>query len=89
MDIAAKWRSLGVARRIKPTKLDNICQKNHADPNGCLTHVLFTWLQQSYDSKRFGQPSWIMLCQAVGKPVGGDNPVLARTIAEKHGLTWL
>ena len=84
LDIAAEWESLGIVLRITPAELYTISSKNHSDPKKCLRDVLFAWLQQRYDTKRFGQPSWRMLCQAVQKPVGGNNPALARKIAIKH-----
>ena len=84
LDIAARWKSLGTALRIRPAEMDTISAIHHNDPTECLRDVLFGWLQQRYDTKRFGQPSWRMLCKAVHKRVGGDNPALARKIAEEH-----
>ena len=34
--------------------------------------------------KRFGEPSWQRLVEAVGDPAGGANPAVANQIAEKH-----
>ena len=84
MDVAAKWRSLGLALRLKAADLDTISSKNHTDPTECLNDMLLAWLQQHYDFKRFGPPSWRMLCQAISNPAGGNNPALARKIAEHH-----
>ena len=84
MDVASSWRSLGLALRLKATELDTISIKNHTDPTECLRDMLLAWLQQRYDVKRFGPPSWRMLCQAISKRVGGNNPALARKIADYH-----
>ena len=84
MDVAAKWRSLGLALRLRAAELDTISSKNHTDPTECLRDMLLAWLQQRYDSKRFGPPSWRILCQAISKQAGGNNPALAREIAERH-----
>ena len=84
MYVAAKWRSLGLALRLKAAELDTISSKNHTDPTECLKDMLLTWLQQCYDIDKFGPPSWRMLCQAISKPVGGNNPALGRKIAERH-----
>eukprot|EP00731_Ephydatia_muelleri_P005819 Em0003g67a len=84
MDVASKWRSLGLALRLKAAELDTISSKNHTDPTECLRDMLLAWLQQRYDSKRFGPPSWRILCQAISKQAGGNNPALAREIAEGH-----
>ena len=84
IDVAAKWKSLGVALRLKAADLDTISSKDHTDPTECLSDMLLAWLQQRYDSKRFGQPSWRMLCQAISKPAGGNYPALGRRIAQRH-----
>ena len=84
IDVASKWRSLGLALRLKAAELDTISSKNHTDPTECLKYMLLTWLQQHYDINKFGPPSWRMLCQAISNPAGGNNPALARKIAEHH-----
>ena len=85
LDIAARWKSLGAALRIKHAELETISSTHPNDPTECLRAVLYAWLLQCYDVRQLGEPSWRMLCQAVHKPVGGNNPRLARKIAEKHG----
>ena len=82
--MTAKWKSLGLALRLKPAELDTISSMNHTDPTDCLRDMLLTWLRQCYDFKRFGPPSWRMLCQAISKPAGGKSPALAKKIAEHH-----
>ena len=84
MDVAVRWKPLGAALRLKPSDLDTIQARHHGDPTECLRDMLVAWLQQRYDTKMFGQPSWRLLCQAVYKPVGGNNPLLARRIARNH-----
>ena len=84
LGIAAKWNQLGMALRIKPADLDTISSKHPNDPKECLRDMLLTWLRQRYDTKKFGLPSWKLLCQAVEKSAGGDDPGLARKIAEDH-----
>ena len=86
IDLAAKWRSLGLALsyRLKPAELDTISSKNHINPTDCLKNMLPAWLQQRYDIIKFGLPSWRMLCQAILKSAGGNNPALSRKIAERH-----
>ena len=84
LDVAARWKFLGVALRIRPACLDTISSKNHTDPNGSLRDILHAWLRQTNDTMTYGQPSWRMVCQAIHKRVGGNNPALARRIATKH-----
>ena len=84
ISVAAKWRSLGLALRLKTAELDTISSKNHTNPTDCLNDMLLAWLQQRYDTKTFGPPCWRMLCQAISKQSAGNNPALARVIAEHH-----
>ena len=88
LDMAAKWKSLGAALRIRSAEMDTISAENPNDPIECLRDVLKAWLQLRYDAKRFGQPSWRMLCQAVQKPAGGNNPALAMKIADQKHTSY-
>ena len=81
IDIAAKWKALGLALRLRAAQLDTISSKNHTDPTESLRDMLLAWLQQHYDTTRFGQPSWRLMCQVIHKRAGGNNPGLARKIA--------
>ena len=82
MDVASRWRSLGLALRLKASELETISVKNHTDPTECLRDMLRAWLQQR--SSTIDPPSWRILCQAISKSVGGNNPALAKKIAERH-----
>ena len=84
IDAASKWRSIGLVLRVKVAELDTISSKDHTDPTECLKDMLLAWLQLRYDFTRFGLPSWKLLCQAISKPVGGNNPALAIKIAHTH-----
>ena len=84
MDVAARWKPLGAALGLKASDLDTIQARHQGDPTECLRDMLVAWLQQRYDTTMFGQPSWRLLCHAVYKPVGGNNPFLARRIAGRY-----
>ena len=84
MDMASRWHSLGLALRIKVAVLDTIYSNNPTDSTKCLKDMLLTWLQKSYDFKKYGPPCWKMLCHAVFKTEGGNNPALALKIADCH-----
>ena len=84
LDVAERWKLLGAALRIRLTELDRISATHPNGPTECLRDVLNAWLRQLYDTKKFGQPTWRLLCQAVHKRIGGNNPALARKIAEEH-----
>ena len=49
-----------------------------------LEDVLLLWLNQKYNTQKFGQPTWRLLAEAVYKETGGNNPELAKRIASKH-----
>ena len=42
------------------------------------------WLKRNYNVKRFGEPTWQKLVEAVGHPAGGANMATARDIAKRH-----
>jgi len=46
--------------------------------------VVTEWLMKNYSVKRFGEPTWQQLMEAVGHPAGGANMALAREIARRH-----
>ena len=82
--VAANWRSIGVALRLKHKTLDSIQVGNSGDPTLCLTAMVREWLSRNYNVKRFGEPTWQRLVEAVGHPAGGANMALAREIARRH-----
>ena len=82
--VSAKWRSIGIALRLKPNTLDGIETRYSGDPPACLTSTLTEWLNRNYNVKRFGDPSWQALVKAVGDPAGGANMALARDMARRH-----
>ena len=46
--------------------------------------MLTEWLKGNYNVKRFGEPTWQWLVDAVGDPAGGEYMGLARDIASRH-----
>ena len=86
LDVAHKWKGLGKALRLRPSVLNRI-EADRPDVNSRLEEVLTEWLQQAYNTDRFGLPSWNLLVAAVAHPAGGNDHALARRIAEKHNGT--
>ena len=86
LDVAHKWKGLGKALRLRPNVLNRI-EADRPDVNSRLEEVLTEWLQQAYNTDRFGLPSWKLLVAAVAHPAGGSDHALARRIAEKHNGT--
>ena len=69
--------------RLDLSQLD-VIETNHRNCVEYLTHMLSLWLKKSYNTGRFGDPSWQLLARAVGDPAGGNNPALAEKIASNH-----
>ncbi|KAL5486755.1 hypothetical protein EMCRGX_G019275 [Ephydatia muelleri] len=82
LDVAAVWRDIGLALRVRKPELDVIRESHPQSPKDCLKDVLSGWLQG-----RNGTPTWGALCEAVAEPAGGNNRALAEEIACKHKVT--
>ena len=82
-DMAHKWRGLGKALGLRLPVLDKI-EADRQDSESRLEQVLSQWLQQAYNTDRFGSPSWKLLVSAVAHPIGGNSPALAQQIAHRH-----
>ena len=82
--VSAKWRSIGIALRLKPNVLDGVETRYSGDPLACLISTVTEWLNRNYNVKRFGEPTWQALVKAVGDPAGGANMALARDMTMRH-----
>ena len=75
---------MGIGLRLKTEDLKSIEKEFRQDPSRALSEVVQTWLQQRYDVKKHGQPTWQMLIKAINSRVGGNDHTLAKTIALNH-----
>ena len=82
LDVAAVWRDIGLALRMRKPELDVIRESHPQSPKDCLNAMLSGWLQG-----RNGPPTLGALCEAVAEPAGGNNRALAEEIARNHGVT--
>ena len=82
--VTAKWRNIGTALRLKSDVLESIQAGSGSDPPACLASMVTEWLKRNYNVKRFGEPTWQKLVEAVGHPAGGANKAVARDIARRH-----
>ena len=80
--VIARWRRIGMALRIDPDKLD-VIEGENTDLDTRLSKTLTLWLNKTYDTKKYGNPSWNFLADAVAHPAGGNNPSLAIQIRAK------
>ena len=81
-DVTAKWRNIGIILGIPDNRLKAIKEDS---PPDYLREMLSIWLQKNYNVKRFGEPTWVKLVEAVNDSSGGGNPSLAMEIARGHG----
>ena len=86
LPIAAKWKDVGIALRLRPSDLDGIETTHSTSPERCLTEMLMLWLRRNYNVEKFGEPTWQQLVEAVMAPAGGANPALANCITEKYKI---
>ena len=84
ISVAGNWKSIGTALQLKRTQLKHIQTVNDGDPNACLTSVVTEWLNRKYNVKRFGEPTWQFLVEALSDPAGGVSMELASNIARRH-----
>ena len=82
--LAASWKGIGFALRLKHDALEKIDKQHSADPSACLASVVTEWLRKNYNVKKFGEPTWQRLAKAVGDAAGGANKALSKRIAKKH-----
>ena len=83
-DVAANWKGLGLELGLRPSTLETI---GTTQPQYYLMNTLTAWLRQNDNVKKYGLPSWAMLCKAVESPVGGNNRALSVRIAKKHNIS--
>jgi len=84
IEVAARWKNIGDMFRLSPGTLESI-SVNQSDAEDCLREVILRWLRKSgYDHQQYGPPTWRWVVEAVGSPAGGNNPELARRIADQH-----
>ena len=82
--VSANWYNIGITLRLNPNKLDGIQAWKGGGASVCLSLVVTEWLKRNYNVKRFGEPTWKWLVDAVGDSEGGANMALARDIARRH-----
>ena len=83
LPLESRYYNLGRSLNLKITDLRKIRDEYPSDSDA-LEDVLLLWLNQKYDKKKHGPPTWRMLVEAVSKESGGDNHELAKQIALNH-----
>ena len=65
--LAAKWEQLSGFLGLKISLIRTIKQNHPGDNIGCWNEALEYWIQQDYNTGKFGLPSWKSLLTAVAK----------------------
>ena len=81
--LESRYYNLGRSLNLKIVDLRKVRDEHPSDSDG-LEDVLLLWLNQKYDEKKHGPPTWRMLVEAVDRKSGGDNHELAKQIALDH-----
>ena len=83
--LAANWSDISFALKLPWSQEQTIRKETRGDDCAhCLRLVLSKWLQKAYKYDKYGPPTWRMLVKAVGDPAGGNDCVLAESIAKKY-----
>ena len=83
LPLESRYYNLGRSLNLKIVDLRKIRYEHPSDSDG-LEDVLFLWLNQKYDTRKYGPPTRRMLVEAVDRKSGGDNHELAKQIALNH-----
>ena len=86
ISIQSKFYELGRSLKLERRDLTAIhdAYPSESDSERALEDVLLLWLDQKYDAKKHGYPTWRMLVTAVAMKTGGNDQELAKEIASKH-----
>ena len=82
--VTDRWKHIGLALRLDPSELKKI-EKENRDLDDCLIEMLPLWLNKNYNTKRVGDPSWVLLASALENRAGGNNAALAEKITQTYG----
>ncbi|XP_064392637.1 uncharacterized protein LOC135340244 isoform X2 [Halichondria panicea] len=82
--VAAKWKAIGTALRIKRNKLDELESTHKGDVQDCLADTVAEYLRLGYNTKKYGEPTWLNIIKAVEHSAGGNNRAHAISIAKDH-----
>ena len=82
-NVLANYNGIGGRLHLKSDVLSQI-QRERLTAAESMERVIVQWLNKNYNTKRFGDPTWKMLVEAVANPTGGNNRAEAKRIADAH-----
>ena len=78
--LAVKWRQVYTSLGLPFKTIRTIKDNNPDDNEGSLNETLMQWIQQGYNTGKFGLPSWKSLLNAISKV---DQPLFEK-LAKEH-----
>ena len=81
--VKSRYYNLGQSLNLEIADLQKIRDERPSESDA-LKDVLLLWLNQKYDKKKHGPPTWRMLVEAVNNESDEDNDELAKQIALNH-----
>ncbi len=82
-DVPDRYYEIGTMLNLSSAALNSIKNRSTSDAMA-MSSVVKEWLNQKYDTVRFGLPTWKKLVDAVAHLYGGNNSRVAEEIAQKH-----
>ncbi len=81
--VQARYYEIGTMLHLRSAALDSIRNRSTTDAMA-MSSVVEEWLNQMYNTVRFGPPTWKVLVDAVANPNGGNNSKSSEEIAQKQ-----
>ena len=78
--LATKWMELGAYLGLSVGRIDTIKADFFNDTHGCLYEMFRYWIQQNYNTAKFGPPSWKVLLKSVAM----IDKLLFMKLAQSH-----
>lgn len=78
--LSPKWERLSAGLGLPPSKIATIKGDYSGDTVGCWNKALSEWINQTYNTDRYGKPSWKTLLQAVAR----EDKLLFHELRQKH-----
>ena len=84
--VAHRWYDIGLALGFTDTALALVRAKaqNSSDIYELLRIMIVEWSKRTYNTNRFGAPTWRRIVDAVRAKPGGRNPSLAENLEIKY-----
>ena len=80
--LAYKWEELSAFLGLRRSVIEGIKKNHPCDVTGCLNDALGQWIEQKYNTNKYGMPSWRRLLEAIALI---DNRIFKKLAREHEG----